>query len=72
MGHFVTRVTTPEDPFGPHAHAQRELWFVLEGRAIVSLDGTEHELGPQDMVVIDPWVEHGLRTDSRTQWICLG
>ena len=72
VGHFVTRVTTPETPFGPHRHEQSELWFMLEGEAIISLDSVEHTVGPQDLVVIDPWVEHGLRTEFRAQWICLG
>lgn len=72
VGHFVTRVTTPETPFGPHTHEQPELWFVLEGEAVVSLDGVEHPVGAHDLVVIDPHVEHGLRTSSRALWICLG
>lgn len=72
VGHFVTRVTTPDTPFGPHRHEQRELWFILEGTAVVSLDGVENTVSPHDLVVIDPEVEHGLRSDSRVTWICLG
>ena len=72
MAHFVTRVTTPATPFGPHKHEPRELWFILDGEAVVSLDGIDHTVTPQDLVVIDPWVEHGLRTHSRVSWICLG
>ena len=72
VGHFVTRVTTPDTPFGPHQHEQRELWFILEGEAVVSLDGTTHDVKSQDLVVIDPWVEHGLSTTDRVHWICLG
>jgi mannose-6-phosphate isomerase-like protein (cupin superfamily) len=72
VDHFVTRVTTPDTPFGPHKHEQRELWFILEGRGVVLLDGVDHEAGPRDLVVIDPWVEHGLRTESQVLWICLG
>lgn len=72
VGHFVTRVTTPETPFGPHRHEQRELWFILEGSGVVSLDGTDYPVGPRDLIVIDPWVEHGLRSDSQVSWICLG
>jgi len=72
VDHFVTRVTTPDTPFGPHQHEQRELWFILAGEAVISLHGVDHAVSPRDLVVIDPWVEHGLRTDSRVSWICLG
>ncbi|MBN2451955.1 MAG: cupin domain-containing protein [Lentisphaeria bacterium] len=72
VGHFVTRVTAPETPFGPHRHEQPELWFLLAGEAIVSLDGVDHAVGPHDLIVIDPWIEHGLRTTTGATWICLG
>ena len=70
--HFVTRVTTPDNPFKPHKHEQPELWFVIDGTVTVSLDGVDHTAGAGDLIVIDPWEEHGLRTESRTTWICLG
>lgn len=70
--HFVTRVTTPENPFAPHKHAKPELWYVIEGEAQVAIDGVEHPVEGGDLIVLDPWVEHGLRTESRVHWICLG
>lgn len=70
--HFVVRVTTPDNPFKPHKHEQRELWFVLEGEAVLSLDGEEHALEAGDLIELNPWVEHGLRTDSIVTWICIG
>lgn len=70
--HFVVRVTTPDNPFKPHQHAAPELWFVIDGVATVSLDGIDHTVGSGDLVVIDPEVEHGLRTGSQATWICLG
>ena len=75
--HFVTRVTTPENPFGPnefgaHKHAKPELWYIIEGEALVTIDGVEHSVESGDLIVLDPWVEHGLRTDSQVTWICLG
>ena len=70
--HFVTRETTPENPFEPHKHAVPELWFIIDGEALVTLDGVEHPVEGGDLIVIDPWVEHGLRTESRATWICLG
>jgi len=72
MRHFVTRVTTPENPFAPHKHAQSELWYVIEGEAVVTIDGVDHPVESGDLIVLDPWVEHGLHTDSEVTWICLG
>ena len=70
--HFVIRETTVDNPFGPHAHEQPELWFVISGEAIVKLGREESTVESGDLVVIDPWVEHGLRTISQATWICLG
>ena len=42
--HFAVWTTTPANPFGPHKHEQREIWFILEGQATVSVDGEESEI----------------------------
>lgn len=70
--HFVTRITHPDNPFGPHKHEQPELWYVIDGQAWVKLGDQEHAAEAGDLVIIDPWVEHGLRTESQATWICLG
>jgi quercetin dioxygenase-like cupin family protein len=70
--HFVVRVTTPDNPFKPHKHDQPELWYIQEGEAVVSLDGTDHPVAGGDLVVIKPWAEHGLRAERQATWICLG
>jgi mannose-6-phosphate isomerase-like protein (cupin superfamily) len=70
--HFVVRTTTPSNPFRPHAHEQPELWFVIQGEAEVTLGGETHAAASGDLVLIEPWLEHGLRTDSRVEWVCLG
>jgi quercetin dioxygenase-like cupin family protein len=70
--HFVVRVTTPGNPFDPHQHGQRELWYIVAGEATVGLDGQTHQVRNGDLIVIDPWVEHGLETESEVTWICLG
>ena len=31
--HFVVRETTPANPFEPHKHEQKELWYVVSGEA---------------------------------------
>jgi mannose-6-phosphate isomerase-like protein (cupin superfamily) len=70
--HFVVRITTPDNPFKAHKHERAELWFIIDGQALVSLDGHEHAVAGGDLIVIDPQVEHGLRTENQTTWICLG
>ena len=72
VAHFVIRLTTSANPFRPHAHAQPELWFILDGQAIATLDGHDHPVAARDLIVIEPWVEHGLRVERRAEWICLG
>jgi len=70
--HFVVRVTTPDNPFQPHKHTQREIWFIMQGEALVNLNGDEHVVEAGDLIELEPWVEHGLRTENRVTWICLG
>jgi mannose-6-phosphate isomerase-like protein (cupin superfamily) len=70
--HFGVWVTTPDNPFKPHKHEQREIWFIVEGTATITLDGEEHTVGAGDLVELPPWVEHGLRTDDAVTWICMG
>lgn len=70
--HFAFRVTTPDNPFPPHKHEQSELWFIISGKAKVLLDGIEYEVEENDLIIIDPWVEHGLKTDTQVNWICIG
>jgi quercetin dioxygenase-like cupin family protein len=70
--HFVVRTTTPDNPFTPHKHDQPELWYIVDGQALVGLDGEEHTVQGGDLIAIEPWVEHGLRTEGQAIWICLG
>jgi quercetin dioxygenase-like cupin family protein len=70
--HFVVRTTLPENPFVPHKHEQEELWYIIEGRAVYTEDGLKHDVGAGDLIQIKPWVEHGMQTDSKVVWICLG
>ena len=70
--HFVIRTTTPENPFAVHKHGGTEMWFILEGEALLTLDGTEHLVAAGDLIQLEPWSEHGLRTDSEVRWLCMG
>ena len=70
--HFVIRTTTPDNPFAPHKHDGTEMWFILEGEAVLYLDGKDHRLKAGDLVELEPWSTHGLRTDTRVRWLCMG
>jgi len=70
--HFVVWMTTPDSPFRPHRHEQPELWYIIEGQALITLDGHEQAVEGGDLAVVSPWVEHGLQTEGVVSWICLG
>lgn len=72
LHHLAVRVTTPANPFKPHRHEAEEVWYIVEGEALVELDGQEHPVETGDVVILKPWVEHGLRSESRVKWVCLG
>jgi mannose-6-phosphate isomerase-like protein (cupin superfamily) len=72
LQHFAVRVTTPANPFPVHRHEKAELWYIVDGEAIVTVGGEEHAVEGGDLVILAPWVEHGLRTEGRATWICLG
>lgn len=72
LHHLSVRDTTPDNPFAPHKHERREIWYIIEGEALVSVDGREEKVGPGDLILLDPWTLHGLRSESRARWMCLG
>jgi mannose-6-phosphate isomerase-like protein (cupin superfamily) len=48
------------------------MWFILEGEALISLDGEEHRVFAGDLIELEPWSDHGLRTETEVRWICMG
>lgn len=72
IAHFVTRFTTKYNPFKPHKHDGQEFWYILEGKAKVQLDGKETEVEEGDLILLAPWVEHGLTSEKGVYWICFG
>ena len=72
LKHFVVRETTPDNPFVPHSHEKREMWYMISGAGFFHRDGIEEPVSGGDLIRIDPWVKHGLRTEDRINWICLG
>jgi len=72
IGHFVRRVTTPDNPFGPHKHDGEEFWYILKGKGKVALEGVETEVEEGDFIVLHAWKEHGFTSDSEVHWLCFG
>jgi putative monooxygenase len=50
-----------------HCHNCEESVVILEGRAIVEVDGTEFELGPHETTFLPPNVPHRFRNASNTE-----
>lgn len=46
----------------PHRHEPAELYFILEGTGIVTLDGVDHLVKPGDCIFVPPMTEHGARS----------
>ena len=72
IGHFITRRTTEDSPFGPHKHDGEEFWYILKGKAKVIIDGEESTVEEGDLIVLPPWKEHGLTSEGGVYWICFG
>jgi quercetin dioxygenase-like cupin family protein len=56
----------PGDWLGLHRHSPAEIYYVLEGEGILSLDGSEHRVGPGSAVFIPGDAEHGIRNSGET------
>ncbi|MFF8593881.1 cupin domain-containing protein [Streptomyces sp. NPDC015220] len=53
---------------GRHRHgADRETYVVLDGSGLMFRDGARFRVGPGDVVVNDPYGEHGLLNDSERE-----
>ncbi|WP_321854159.1 cupin domain-containing protein [Paraburkholderia tropica] len=65
---FITGYTSfdpgVEIPF--HSHNVQESVVLIEGEAIMDIDGLEYQLKPQDVTFIPPNVNHRFRNLSKT------
>jgi len=62
-------VLAPGADIGPHTHADdnEELYVVVEGRGLMSLDGQEFEVEPGDVILNRPGGSHGLRNTGEQE-----
>ncbi|MCC7106351.1 MAG: cupin domain-containing protein [Chloroflexi bacterium] len=55
-------VIPPGASIAVHDHpAEEEVYFILEGRGIITITGEEREVGPGDMGIVQPGGSHGIR-----------
>jgi mannose-6-phosphate isomerase-like protein (cupin superfamily) len=58
-------VLPPGASIGVHPHpTEEEIYFILEGRGIMTVDDEEREVSAGDMVLTRPGSSHGLRNHS--------
>ena len=66
---FITGYTSfgagAEIPF--HSHNCEESVVLMEGHAILDIDGLEYELKPHDVTYIPPGISHRFRNLSKTE-----
>jgi mannose-6-phosphate isomerase-like protein (cupin superfamily) len=57
--------------FRLHSHAQAEIYYILEGRGIVIIDGTEHPVEKHCALFIPKNAEHGVvnSTEDELKWL---
>lgn len=70
MGHGICELT-PDGVLNPHVHSFEEGFFILDGEALVQIDGTAHKLTSGDYGVIPIGVSHAWRGvgDSPARWL---
>jgi mannose-6-phosphate isomerase-like protein (cupin superfamily) len=51
----------PGEQLALHRHAQAEIYYLLQGRGIMTIDGMERPVGPGMAVFIPGNAEHGIR-----------
>lgn len=69
----LARIAPGKESFLPHAHHREEEWvYVLSGRGIAQIDGTDHEVGPGDFMAFPaPSVVHHLRNPHAEELVVL-
>src|SRR5437879_11430010 len=64
--HFVDFVIVPPGTsIGIHQHgANEELYFIVRGSAIMTVNGVEHQVEEGDLILNKPGWSHGLRNEG--------
>ena len=58
---FRKRALKPGSGIGYHEQKEDEIYYVLSGRGLTTIDGKEMEVGPGTAVLTRPGSSHGLK-----------
>lgn len=66
LWHFVDyAIIPPGSSIGEHRHGNNEeMYFILEGRATMRINGQDFEVKPGDLILNRSGWKHGLRNES--------
>jgi mannose-6-phosphate isomerase-like protein (cupin superfamily) len=68
---FRKRAFKPGSAIGYHLQREDEIYYVLSGRGMMTIDGKEFEVGPGDAVLTRPGSSHGLKQIGRDDLVIL-
>jgi mannose-6-phosphate isomerase-like protein (cupin superfamily) len=71
--HFVfrKRALEPGSAIGYHEQKEDEIYYVLSGHGVMTLDGTPTDVGPGTAVLTRPGSSHGLRQTGNENLVIL-
>jgi len=58
---FRKRTFKPGSAIGYHEQKEDEIYYVLSGKGVMTIDGKSFEIGPGDCVLTRPGSSHGLK-----------
>ena len=68
---FRKRAFKPGSAIGYHVQREDEIYYVLSGRGMMTIDGKEFEVGPGDAVLTRPGSSHGLKQVGKEDLVIL-
>ena len=68
---FRKRAFKPGSAIGYHLQREDEIYYVLSGRGMMTIDGKEFEVGPGDAILTRPGSSHGLKQIGKEDLVIL-
>jgi mannose-6-phosphate isomerase-like protein (cupin superfamily) len=68
---FRKRALKPGSAIGYHEQKEDEIYYVLSGRGVMTIDGKSFDVGPGTAVLTRPGSSHGLKQTGREDLVIL-